>query len=78
MAFPISGKVSTTYQSVPVTARQRLLLGLLDALGGAIGNLDFQKVLSCIARNLALASPTTSCLTNVGHFPSHPTQTDAS
>lgn len=30
---------------VKLTARQRLLLGLLEALGGSAGNLDFQKVL---------------------------------
>jgi len=31
--------------NVKLTARQRLLLGLLEALGGSAGNLDFQKVL---------------------------------
>jgi hypothetical protein len=45
MAFSTSGKGSATNQDVSLSGRQRLLLGLLDAFGGTMGNLDFQKVL---------------------------------
>lgn len=36
---------SASNHEVSLTSRQRLLLGLLDAVGGTSGNLDFQKVL---------------------------------
>lgn len=45
MAVSIVNKDCTTSQDISLTARQRLLLCLLDALGGTVGNLDFQKVL---------------------------------
>lgn len=45
MATSISGRGCKTRQTISLTRRQRLLLCLLDALGGSVGNLDFQKVL---------------------------------
>lgn len=45
MALSVSRRISAKNQELSLTARQRLLLGLLDALGGSMGNLDFQKVL---------------------------------
>ena len=40
-----------------LTARQRLLLGLLNALGGSAGNLDFQKVLFLYCQESASGQP---------------------
>lgn len=40
-----SGLKNAKSADARLTSRQRLLLGLLNALGGSAGNLDFQKVL---------------------------------
>jgi hypothetical protein len=45
MATSPSRQSTTKSQDFTLTARQRLLLGLLNAVGGSMGNLDFQKVL---------------------------------
>ena len=45
MAISAKRPVSTSNSGVSLSARQRLLLQLLDAVGGTLGNLDFQKVL---------------------------------
>jgi hypothetical protein len=45
MPVPTAGTVAAPNEDVSLNGRQRLLLGLLDAVGGSMGNLDFQKVL---------------------------------
>ena len=45
MANRKTGQSATLSQGGGVTARQRLLLGLLEAFGGSMSNQDFQKVL---------------------------------
>lgn len=45
MMMRAAGLDSDTSGILKLTTRQRLLLGLLEALGGLAGNLDFQKIL---------------------------------
>ena len=54
----ISVQVSSNKGDPRLYARQRRLLALLDALGGAVGNLDFQKLLFLYCQEFPLADQT--------------------
>ncbi len=47
----------TRTSHVPINSRHRLLLTLLDALGGRIGNLDFQKLLFLRCQEIGEQAP---------------------
>lgn len=57
MAIRARRIVPTPESDVSLNGRQRLLLGLLDAVGGKSGNLDFQKILFLYCQEADSGSP---------------------